>query len=371
MGPGRDIPIILLYSVPPYIIYSDMAKLTVCVITYNSTRYLQNLLESIRDSSLRDIDLIFIDNASTDGTADRLEKDPFTKTVIRLERNMGHSYAANLAISKCNTRYLILLDHDTVVGEDLFLKLYEAAEAARDTSFAVFAPVINDHSRGETYYGGAFHFIGKTYTGRKMPADKETGMIGSTAPLIDMEKVPADLVFDDDFFIYWNDADFFYRLRALGLKIQLVPEAAVDHLAGTVDYSHRGGTEYSPVRAYFVLRNHRLFLIKNYSFASLVLFAPCFLLYEIFNIAFCLRKRVFLKGYLRSVWGTLVLLPSMLRKRAVFQSRRVLGEKDLVGWYRLDYNPGVVSSGAERRCVEMLDAFLGAYYRFVKAVFWK
>ncbi|MCK4851603.1 MAG: glycosyltransferase [Candidatus Omnitrophica bacterium] len=346
-------------------------KVTVCVITFNSVKYLSALLDSIRDSTFREFRLLFIDNGSTDGTMDYLEKDRSEKEVISLPENTGHSHAANLALKKCRTRYLILLDHDTIVDRDLFRGLYLEAGREQNTDFAVFAPKIIDRARDEVYYGGEFHYIGKTHTNRERPEGAEVGMIGSTAPLLDLSRIPPDLAFDDDFFIYWNDADFFYRLRAAGKKIKLVPEALVYHLGGTEDYSHRRGVKYSPIRAFYVMRNHRLFVIKNYSPASILIFLPCFLLYELFNLMFCIRKRVFIKGYLRSVAGTAGLFFSTMMKRSAFQKTRKIGEKDLVGWYRLDYNPGVVSTDLEDLLVRIFDRVLRTYYLLVKAIFWR
>lgn len=346
-------------------------KITVCIITFDSAEYLPPLLESIQNSSLKDLHLLFIDNGSTDATIEYLENYKMEKSIIRLSSNMGHSYASNIALKECKTEYLILLDHDTTADKDLFSKLYSEAEKEKKSDFSVFAPKIVDKSRDETYYGGEFHYIGKTYTNRKEPKKPELGMISSTSPLLDLSKIPKDLIFDDDLFIYWNDADFFYRIRARGMKIKLVPEAVVYHFAGTKDYSHRGGISYSPIRAFYVMRNHRLLVIKDYSLASILIFLPCFLLYEIYNIAFSVRRHVFIKGYLRSLVGTLKLLPSTLKKRSDFQKKRKIQEKNLVGWYSLDYNPGVVSTDLERRFIGIFDQFLKFYFRLTKLTFWK
>lgn len=340
--------------------------LTVCVVTYNCVKYLPDLIESLKNSSFKDFSLLFVDNASGDGTVDYIKSTGVENSIIELPENMGHSYAVNLAMDRCDTRFLVLLDHDTVVDKDLFGRLREEALGETDPGYAVFAPKIIDRGRDETHYGGQFHFIGKTHTNRKMPDLPEVGMISSTAPLIDMNKIPRGLRFDNELFIYWNDADFFYRLRALGFKIELVPEAVVCHLGGTVDYSHRGGDRYSARRGFFVLRNHRLLVLKDYSIKSIILLAPCFLAYEVYCMIFCVRKSIFWKGYVSSIVGTLKLIPGTLKKRADFQKIRILGEKDLIGWYGLDYNPGVISGTIETVFVAILDNVFKVYYSAVR-----
>lgn len=349
-----------------------MAKdLTVCVITYNCSQYIEKLLESIGASSIDEFDLIFIDNASTDETVGLINKDPIAKELIQLPSNMGHSYAANLALNKTKTPYLILLDHDTIVDKDLFRQLRDKAVKDKDTDFTVFAPKIIDKGREETYYGGYFHFIGKTYTGREALGEQEVGMIGSTAPLIDLEKLPESVRFDEDMFIYWNDADFFYRLRACGRKIKFVPKAIVSHLEGTEDYSHRQGEDYSSLRAYYLVRNHKMFLSKSYLLGTLLIFLPCFVLYDLMSMIFCIRKRVFIKGYLKANIDFMKILPKMISKRKLLNSERKKGDRYLVGWYPLDFNPGVISTSLESKMIGAVDVIFKAYYSMVKAVFWR
>ncbi|KJJ85219.1 glycosyl transferase family protein [Candidatus Omnitrophus magneticus] len=344
------------------------ANLTICLITYNSARYLPELFKSFESSVLKGWELLIVDNNSQDNTLQLLETCKLPKQIINLSLNMGHSYAANIALKSCKTRYLILLDHDTIVDRELFSCLFDAAEQNRDPLAVVFTPKIIDKSRNEVYYGGEFHFIGKTYTNREMPRNLEVGMIPSTAPLLDLKNIPKNILFDEDFFIYWNDADFFYRLRAVGFKIVLVPSAVVFHLEGSSSYSHREGVKYSSLRAFYVMRNHRLFIIKNYKFRTILIFLPCFLLYEIFNIGFSIKKQIFLKGYIFSLVATIKLFFPMLLKREEFQKQRKISDIFLVGAYKLDYNPGVIDNIVFRFFVESFEKFLYMYFKLAKIV---
>ncbi|MBD3380388.1 MAG: glycosyltransferase [Candidatus Omnitrophica bacterium] len=346
-----------------------MVELTVCIITYNSAEYLGRLLESIGSSSIKHTSLLIIDNASEDGTPEIARNFPMEKEMVVLDKNEGHSRAANIAIDRCNTRFLVLLDHDTVLDEKMLEVLHDQALEDRETDFAVFAPRIIDKGRNEIYHGGYMHFIGKTITNRKEISEGETGMIGSTAPLIDLEKLPENIRFDEEMFIYWNDADFFYRMRKNGLKIKYVPEAVVYHFEGTKDYSHRSGASYSWKRAYYLIRNHKIFLLKTYDLLTLFVFFPCFILYELYNMLFCVKKGIFLKAYLPAVAYFIKTIPQTLRKRAGCRQNRRIADIDLIGWYPLDYNPGVVDKGFSEKAVKFLDEVLKWYFRIAKGIF--
>ena len=349
----------------------DNEQLTVCIITHNSGKYLPALLESIKTSSMKGKRLLVIDNHSTDETLKYVDEKETGTLVIALSENRGHSYAANLAMRKCETRFLLLLDHDTRVEKYMIETLMKKATSGRYQDYAVYAPKTIDEGRNEVYYGGFLHFIGKPYTCRKERGEGEVGMIPSTAPLIDLEKVPGQIRFDEEMFIYWNDTDFFYRLRACGRKIMLVPQAVIYHFEGSQDYSHRGGRSYSAVRLFYMIRNHKMFLLKSYSALSLCVLSPCLLLYEILTIGFSVKKHVFVKGYLRALVDTVRLIPGLIRKRAQFKRIRVMKEKELTGWYPLDFTPGVADSQTEKNIVLGADNIFRGYYEFLKKTVWK
>jgi len=348
-----------------------MTDLTICIITYNSVNYLPKLMNSILNSTLKNYKTLFIDNKSADDTIKYIKNKYLKKQdvkLIKLDKNIGHSAAANIALKKCETRYIIFIDHDTILDKEMLNILYNKAKNNSETNFAVFAPMIIDRSRNEIQYGGFMHFICKMEINKKeIKNDSEIGIVGTTAPLIDLHKIPKGLLFDNNFFIYLNDLDYFYRIKMMGLKIMLVPSAKITHLEGTPNFSFRGTGCYPALRAFYLIRNQKLFLLKNYSFKNLLLVLPILFLYEIFQIIFSIKNNFFVEGYLKANLSFIFLILETTKKRQVIQKNRKIGDKFLVGCYKLSYNHGVISNKFEQIVNSLFNNFLCLYYRLIKS----
>ena len=97
-------------------------KLSVIIVSYNVKYYLEQCLESLY-KALKDIDaeVFVVDNHSHDGSVSYL-KERFPNThFIASSHNLGFARANNLAIQQCKGEYVLLLNPDTVVGEDVIM----------------------------------------------------------------------------------------------------------------------------------------------------------------------------------------------------------------------------------------------------------
>lgn len=104
---------------------------TIAVPVYNSAATIRRCLESASRQTLRDIEILVVDDASTDASADIVEacarSDPRIR-LIRLERNGGKSAAMNLMAAQARGRWVAVLDADDAFHEERLERLIEAAE---------------------------------------------------------------------------------------------------------------------------------------------------------------------------------------------------------------------------------------------------
>ena len=104
---------------------------TIAVPVYNSAATIQRCLESATRQSLRNIEILVVDDASTDNSADIVEAcartDPRIR-LIRLEQNGGKSAAMNLMVAQARGRWIAVLDADDAFHEDRLQRLIPAAE---------------------------------------------------------------------------------------------------------------------------------------------------------------------------------------------------------------------------------------------------
>ncbi|WP_082034330.1 glycosyltransferase family 2 protein [Cohnella kolymensis] len=116
-----------------------MTKASIIIPTYNRLGLLQNCIASIREHTNTSHEIIVVDRASSDGTADwcRREKLP----IISLPRNEGFSVACNKGLLLSSGDTLVLLHSDTVVSPNWLNNLQEALYSSSD--IGIVAPVLN------------------------------------------------------------------------------------------------------------------------------------------------------------------------------------------------------------------------------------
>lgn len=108
-------------------------KVSIIVPCYNSETYLERCMNSLLNQTLKDIEIILIDDGSTDGTLNLLKKYekeyPNIVSVVALAKNKGLGNARNVGISKASGEYIGFVDSDDYVDCDMFETLYQKAIA--------------------------------------------------------------------------------------------------------------------------------------------------------------------------------------------------------------------------------------------------
>lgn len=113
-------------------------KVSVIVPVYNTAEYLENSLKTILNQSLKDIEIICIDDGSTDASLSILEKIKAvdSRLIILTQNNEGAGSARNMGIAVATGEYLSFLDSDDIFEEDMLENMYNAAKV-RDADITV------------------------------------------------------------------------------------------------------------------------------------------------------------------------------------------------------------------------------------------
>ncbi len=108
-----------------------MPKISVIIPVYNTEKFLKRCLESVCNQTLKNIEIICINDCSTDGSAKILkeyEEKYKNLSVINLEKNNGASNSRNIGISLANGEFLAFVDSDDEIDLNFYEKLYEKAQ---------------------------------------------------------------------------------------------------------------------------------------------------------------------------------------------------------------------------------------------------
>ncbi len=102
--------------------------ISVVVLFYNSSKYVQRCLECLFLSSYKNIQLICVDDGSSDGTDILLEKysKSFDIKYLKNKKNMGVAFSRNRALKHCSGEYVMFVDSDDTFSPDMITKMYQA-----------------------------------------------------------------------------------------------------------------------------------------------------------------------------------------------------------------------------------------------------
>jgi hypothetical protein len=245
------------------------SQVTAVVVTYNSRAYIEKCLLSLENSTVS-VEVIVVDNESRDGSADVVRRTFPKVRVIDSGSNRGCTGGNNIGIQAAidaGSKYIFLLNPDARADADCIELMLEALRG--DDGLAAVSPIIlfdrDDCRRDEVWYAGAsvdWRSGASPHLGYgERLSDVMSSGVGSTdrlcgcAMLVKATAFEAIGLFDERFFLYYEEAEWSIRCTAAGFRIGIVRNALSRHKT----WSSSGGPTSSTYH-YFMARNRQLFL---------------------------------------------------------------------------------------------------------------
>lgn len=227
---------------------------------FDTARCLKTLLQTEYGASLP----VVVDNASVDGSFERLREEFPSVEFIRAERNLGYAGGNNLGIRwalERGARYVYVINNDTEVPPDSIGKLVATIES--DPRIGQVGPLVQDATCDRIgAVGGSIYW--PTVEPRQIGHLEEDH--GQYAAVIDVDFVPGTAVLarsdaiaqvgvlPEHYFIYFEDVDWSLRFQQAGWRTVADPRAAIVH------YESATMGQHSPIKLYYYVRNNLLFL---------------------------------------------------------------------------------------------------------------
>ncbi|MFV0365216.1 MAG: glycosyltransferase family 2 protein [Mangrovibacterium sp.] len=250
----------------------EKIKLAVVILNWNGERLLPQFLPSvIQHSNLPGVEVIVVDNCSTDASMRVMEEQfPEVKTLV-LPENYGFAKGYNEALTQIDATYYVLLNSDVEVAEFWLEPLINCLDC--NERVAAIQPKIRDYKRNEYFeYGGAaggmLDKLGYPYCrGRVLnEVEKDLGQYDEIAHIFWASGaclcIRAELFhqhggFDEHFWAHMEEIDLCWRLKNAGHEVVCLPESMVYHLGGgTLSYDN-------PKKLFLNFRNNLFMLYKN------------------------------------------------------------------------------------------------------------
>lgn len=213
---------------------------SILVVTHNSQAFLEPLVWSIRrNTSYPNYEVIFVDNASTDGSGETLEqlsRDDSRVRVIRLERNLGFAKGNNVAAREARGEFLLLLNADTMVTWGWIERLMRPLR--RDSGIGLLAPVTN-YSGNETKINADYanfaemENFAENLARTKIGESSTLGMAPLLCALIPKSAWDASGGLDEQYEVgMFEDDDFAMKLKQAGYRIVVAEDCFIHHFGG-------------------------------------------------------------------------------------------------------------------------------------------
>jgi GT2 family glycosyltransferase len=226
---------------------------SVLVVSHNVRDLLLEALQALGNDGCPNLQLIVVDNASADGSAEAVERDFPTADVLGLAGNLGYGKANNLAFQRAKGDLILLLNPDVTISPGCldhlvrFLEEHPDAGAvgprlvrpdgspdlAARRSFPTPETSLYRFAALSRLFPGSARF-NRYNLGALDPALEHEMDAGTGACLlVRREAIDRVGLFDPDFFMYGEDLDLCYRIKAGGWKVWYVPSAMAVHVKGT------------------------------------------------------------------------------------------------------------------------------------------
>lgn len=315
---------------------------SVIIVSHNGGAMLMEAVRSVLAQTVVDrLEIIIVDNGSTDGSMGFLESAPGHIRIIKLDRNQGFAGGNNAAFAVARGEYLLLLNNDAVAHECWAAELIKAArthpQAGMFTSKILFYADREriDNVGHNIFPDGLNRSRGHNEKDHgQYDLDEETLFASGCAALYRRDKVLAWAGFDEDFFAYGDDADLGLKFRLDGLSCRYVPTAVVYHHGSATAGPYTG-------RKIFLVERNRVWILIKYFPVSWILASPGYSLarflksYQAAHQGRGLAGQLATKNSLATVltavfqaWLQALLgLPRMIRKRKELMSRRTVDQK--------------------------------------------
>ena len=258
-----------------------MPKVTIIMLTWKSYQVTRECLLSLRSLAYPNFEIVLVDNASGDGSAEKLVLEFPEISLVQNETNLGFPGGNNVAIQAVlerGTDYFLLLNNDTIVAPDFLTELVRVAES--DPRIGMLNPKIYYFEPADRlwYAGGSYKpwwSFAKTRGVNQRDAGRfekveEVSFITGCACLVKATVVRQIGLLDEVFFLGFEDLDWCMRASKAGFKGYYVPSSVIWHKSSYDTKKNLG----KAVKDFYGTRNSVLFARKHLK----IYYWPLFLL---------------------------------------------------------------------------------------------
>lgn len=321
---------------------------SIIIVNWNGMRWLPDCFTSLAGQDWKNYEIIFVDNASCDGSVAWVKRHyPKTKILVN-EENLGFADANNVGFRKVKGKYVLFLNNDTRVERKFLSHLVQKLESDSTIGGVQSKLRLMDEPGRLDAIGAFFTNTGFLYhygfhAKDSQQLNREINLYTAKGACMMFRKSVLDKVaiagdiFDPSYFAYFEETDMCHRIWLAGYRIQYVPTSVIYHKAGGTSAAMNNS-----FIQYHSFKNRIQSYVTNLSVRTLLFLMPIHL---VFTLGFAFVA--FLRGKWRlgfavinAVFWNICHLKVTMAKRSYVQTHiRKLSDKELLP--RITRNQGI------------------------------
>lgn len=245
-----------------------MKEIGVIICNYNKSQYVVKCVESVLNSSFEDIDVVVVDNASTDDSISQLHKFENKIEIIENKENIGGSGGFNTGsrtLLQRQYKYIMLVDNDVILEKEAIEKLYNFMEQEKEVGLAGAKIMKMDQPEYLQEMGAMIDYdslgVKPFFAGEKdredLPDIVYCDYVPACALIARVEAINKVGIMPEHNFIYWDDMEWGYNFNQSGYKVASYNKAKVWHKGGVT-------VSTNTFQVYYWYRNKTRFFLKHH-----------------------------------------------------------------------------------------------------------
>jgi GT2 family glycosyltransferase len=336
-------------------------RVSVTIVTYNSGRFIKRCLESVLAQKYPAKEIIVIDNASNDGTVDILEQFEDRCQIVYNDENIGFAAAQNQAIALGSGDWVLTLNPDVLLLPNFIQALVDAGQLDKkigtvcgkllailatfdlpdkplvDSTGIYFTPMLRHLDRGSQEVDNG-HYLHHEY------------VFGATAAaalyrrsMIEDVAIQGEF-FDEEFFVYREDADVAWRAQLLGWRCMYTPHARGYHVRNVLPGNRRALPSVINMHS---VKNRFLMRLKNMTGDLYRRNWMAITTRDLVVVGCCLVRE---HSSLKAFWYVAKNWKRVMAKRREIMSRKCVDDNYMASWFHYEpvSHPATKTKGRTR-----------------------
>jgi GT2 family glycosyltransferase len=266
-----------------------LPRVLVSVLAYNSPETTVEALRSLRRQTYHDYHLLLVDNASDEGSLERIAREFPDLDIRRLPENIGYTGGNNFALRVAREEdydCLLVATHDVEVGPRAVEHLIATAISHPDAGVVGGIELYPQTGRERASGGGAYSKWFSSLSWKSAPAaggeePRDVFCVHGALLLLTPKAVSSGVRMDEDLFMYFDEVDLGFQLKQKGLR------ALVDR---RVVFKHKGAAQPFRPRIGYLMQRNRLYVVRKHGRWYQLLF------YVLYSTLFELPAKVFVRS---------------------------------------------------------------------------